>query len=180
MDEIDPDERIAELEKENGNLNNQNTTLTKERDSTASQNATLKQVGSVLHASNIRMTPLHVKHNGKEKETEKAKRVDVIKIQFDIDENRIAESGTKDLYLRIIAPGGTVISEGLLGSGNTTLSDNSSINYTMMKQVPLQKGEPVKDISVDWRQVGDYKRGTYTIEIYNSGYKIGSGNVTLH
>ena len=37
----------------------------------------------------------------------------------------------------------------------------------------------VKDVTVDWNQDGDFQRGTYKIEIYNSGYMVGSGNVTL-
>lgn len=174
------EERIAELESENSNLNNQNTVLTHERDSTVTRNIALKQLGSVLHASNIRMYPTHIKRNGHETETGKAKKVDLFRIVFDIDENRVAENGTKDLYVRIMAPDNTLLSNAAYGSGMTPNADGTSqINYTIMKQVALQQGQPVKDVTVDWHQESDYKRGTYSIEIYNGGYKIGSGQVTL-
>lgn len=174
------EERIAQLEGENNQLNNQNQSLTKERDSTATKNAELKQLGSVLHASNIRLEPIHLKKGGKkETETSKARKVDVFRIMFDIDENRIAESGTKELYVRILDPNGNLLSNAAYGSGTTPASDGSTMNYTIMKQVPLQTNQSVKDVTVDWHQDSDYKKGQYQIEIYNGGYKIGSGNVTL-
>jgi len=57
-------------------------------------------VGSTLHAANFTILGIEDKRNGKEKETTKAKKVDKIRISFDLDENRIATSGTKDIYRR--------------------------------------------------------------------------------
>lgn len=171
--------RIAELEKENGVLTNKNVVLTKERDSTTTQNIAIKKIGSVLHASNIRMEPIHKKKNGKEKETTKAKKVDVLRLKFDIDENRIAESGTKQLYLRIVGPDGTILSTPANGSGKMTTSKGDQVSFSIMKEISLVKEQPVKDVVVDWNQEGDFARGNYMIEIFSEGYKVGSGNVTL-
>lgn len=173
-------ERIAQLETENTDLTNKNTVLATERDSTVTQNIALKKVGSVLHASNIRMIPVDLRKGGKkESETSKAKRTDLLRITFDIDENRIAESGNKDIYLRITGPDGTVLSNAAYGSGVTQTVDGSSLNYTLAKQVSLQTAQPVKGVTVDWHQGSDYKKGNYEIEIYNEGYKVGSGTVAL-
>jgi hypothetical protein len=60
-----------------------------------------------------------------------------------------------------------------------TTSKGSQVSYSVEKDIPLTQGEMVKDVTVDWNQDGDYKRGTYTIEIYNDGYKVGDGSVTL-
>jgi hypothetical protein len=173
------EERIAQLEQDNSKLTNANATITKERDSTVTQNIALKQLGSVLHASNIRMVPIHQKKSGKETTTVKARKVDLMKITFDIDENRIADNGTKDIYIRILGPDGNIISNAASGSGVTSLFDGKSLNYTVMKQIPLEKGKPVNDISMNWHQDGDYLPGNYTIEIYNQGYLIGKGSVSL-
>lgn len=174
------EERIAQLEGENKDLSNANASLKQERDSTASQNMTLKKIGAVLHASNIRMESIDLRRNKtKEKETTKARKVDLLRIKFDIDENRIAESGTKDLYLRIIGPDGNLLSNAAYGSGITTASDGTSLHYTLQKQISLTKDQSVKDIIIDWNQDSDYKKGSYTIEIYNEGYKIGSGSIAL-
>ncbi len=173
-------ERIAQLETENTDLSNKNTVLAQERDSTVGQNIALKKVGSVLHASNIRMIPVDLRKGGKkENETTKAKRTDLLRITFDIDENRIAESGNKDIYLRITGPDGSVLSNAAYGSGVTQTVDGGSLNYTLAKQVALQTAQPVKGVTVDWHQGSDYKKGNYQIEIYNEGYKVGSGTVAL-
>jgi uncharacterized protein YoxC len=178
------EERIAELEQDNTRLNKYNQTLSEERDSTVTKNIALSQkvrLASVLHASNIRMVPIDLKRNGKkEKETSRASRVDIFRITFDIDENRIAEDGVKDLYIRIIGPSGNLLSNAAYGSGVTNTYDGQTLNYTMAKQVSLQQGVPVKDIVVDWHQDSDYDRGTYKIEIYNNGYKVGGGSIDLH
>ena len=171
--------RIAELEKENATLTGENKTLTKERDSTTTENVAIKKLGSVLDCSNIRMEALHTRKNGKEKETSKAKKADILRITFDIDENRIAESGTKQIYLRIIAPDASIMTSSANGSGMLTTSKGDQLSFSVVKGVPLTQGQPLKNIMVDWKQDGDYTRGVYTIEIYSEGYKVGSGTVTL-
>ncbi len=175
--------RIAELEAENATLSSRNTGLARERDSTLTENAGLQQkvrLGAVLHASNIRMIPIDLRRGGKkEKETTKARRVDLMRILFDIDENRIAESGPKDIYLRIMGPDGRLISNASIGSGMTTAADGSKIEYTLQKQVALTQNERAKDIALDWSQENDFQKGTYQIVIFNEGYQIGSGSVTL-
>jgi cell division protein FtsB len=171
--------RIAELEKENTVLTGQNKTLAKERDSTATQNAVIKKIGSVLTCSNIRMEPIHLKKNGKEKETTKAKKVDVLRIMFDIDENRIAESGTKQIYLRILSSDGNAMTSAANGSGMLNTIKGDQMSFSLVKSVPLTQGQPLKNVMADWKQEGDYAKGAYTIEIYSEGYKVGSGSVTL-
>jgi len=174
------EERIAELEGQNAELTTTNTNLTKEKDSVAGKAEELRKLGSVLHVSNIKMEPINLKRNGtKEVETSKAKRVDLLRIVFDIDENRIAESGQKEIYLVITGPDGKLLSNAAFGSGVTTDADGASLNYTLVKKLNLEKGQPLSNVSVDWKQESDYKKGDYTIAFYNGGYKIGTGNVTL-
>ncbi|MES2703081.1 MAG: hypothetical protein V4649_10600 [Bacteroidota bacterium] len=173
------EERIAELEKENTVLTNKNRALVKAVDSTTTQNIALKKIGSVLHASNIRMEPIHTRRNGKEKHTSKAKKTDLLRITFDIDENRIAESGTKQIYLRILGPDANILSNSVNGSGMMTTGKGDQISYSLMKNISLTQNQPVKNLTADWNQNGDYPKGVYTIEIYSEGFKVGSGNVTL-
>jgi hypothetical protein len=167
------------LEKENQVLTGKNEVLTKERDSTVGKNIALKKIGSVLHASNIRMEPIHKRRNGKEKETSKAKKVDILRILFDIDENRIAESGNKAIYIRMIAPDATIMGNPANISGMMTIATGGQLGYSMVKEIALTQNEKIKDVAIDWNQEGDYKKGQYTIEVYNEGFKIGSGTVTL-
>jgi len=171
--------RIAALEKENGELKQENSTVTHQRDSTITQVVNIKKIASALNADNIRMEPIHKKKNGTEKETKKARKVDVLRIKFDIIENHIAESGTKQMYIRIIAPDKSILSNPTNGSGMFNSSSNNQLSYSVEKDISLVKEQPVKDISVDWNQDGDYQRGIYSIEIYSEGYMVGTGKVTL-
>ena len=173
------EERIAVLEKENQQLTGEKVVLTHERDSTVEKNIALKKAGSVLAAANIRMEAIHKRRNGKERETSKAKKADILRITFDIVENRIAESGTKQIYLRILAPGGAVLSTPSNASGAMTNAKGESVQFSVLKNIMLTQGQPVKDLMVDWNQDGDYTKGSYYIEVWSEGYKVGSGNVEL-
>lgn len=177
------EERIAVLESENVRLGAENEILEDERDATVADNIGLQQqvrLGSVLHASNIRMVPINLKRGGKKQvETGKAKRVDVLRIMFDLDENRIIESGLQEIFIRIKGPEGTVLSNAAYGSGITTTYDGQSLNYTLSKQLQIEQNNEANDLIVDWNQDSDYQKGTYKIELYHNGYQIGSGNVTL-
>ncbi len=177
------EERVAMLEAENRTLNTQVTTLSRERDQTTATARGLEEqvkLGQVLHASNIRLVPIDLRRGGrKEKETSRARRTDLLRVYFDIDENRIARSGSKELFLRVTAPDNTLLSNAAYGSGVTTGRDGTSMPYTLQKTVALAQGEPLQDIAVDWQQESNYARGTYTIEIYHDGYPIGRGEVAL-
>jgi len=175
--------RIAALEGENRELTTQNTTLAEEKNQIVTENTGLQQkvkLGAVLHASNIRMEAINLRRNGtKETGTSKAKKTDMLRVIFDIDENRIAESGSKELLLRITAPDGRLLSNAAYGSGVTTTEDGQQLSYTLAKPISLTTNTPVKNVSVDWNQDSDYQRGTYAIDIYNGGFRIGGGSVTL-
>lgn len=174
------EERIAALESDNERLGVENTVLQGERDSLDVERQNLAKLGSVLHASNIRMMPMDIRRGGKKvNETSRARRVDVMRIMFNIDENRIKETSVTEFYLRITGPEGTVLSNAAYGSGVTTLDDGQTINYTLSKMIEVQKNTQVNDVVVDWNQDSDYKSGEYKIEIFQGGFKIGSGNVNL-
>jgi peptidoglycan hydrolase CwlO-like protein len=170
------EEQIATLKKEN-------TDLTGQRDSVVKTNSDLSQkvdLAKVLHASNIRLKGINLTHSGKkEKETEKARRVDLLRITFDIDENRIAENGPKELQICITNPANELLSNAAFGSGSFTTADGASKYYSISKTVNLNTGQPVTDISADWQQSAEYAKGNYSVEIYHKGYLIGKGTVSL-
>jgi myosin heavy subunit len=175
--------RIAELEGQNQELTTQNTALNEENQRVSGENTGLSQkvkLGAVLHASNLRMEAINLKRGGrKEVETSKAKRTDLLRVKFDIDENRIAEDGSKEIFMKITAPDGRLLSNAAYGSGVTTMDDGQQLSYTLSKQVNLTTNTPVRDVIVDWNQDSDYQRGTYAIELYNGGFRIGGGSVVL-
>ncbi|WP_298710494.1 hypothetical protein [Chitinophaga sp.] len=152
----------------------------KERDSVTTVKDSLGKrvdLGSVLHASNIKLSPINVRKNGKEEVTTKAKRADMMRVSFDLD-NRIATTGDKEIYVAITAPDGSPLAVEALGSGRFTLEDGTEKLYTVKKTVSYAAGG-VTPVSMDWKQNSDFKPGDYAVEIYQDGFKIGAGKVNL-
>lgn len=143
------------------------TVVIKDRDNTI-------DIGSTLHASNFSIVGINEKNNGKEKETTTAKRVDKLRVAFDLDENRIAQSGEKDLYVAITAPDGTPVAVEALGSGSFSTRDGQEKLYTQKVNVNYTQGQR-QTVSFDWKQNSKFTTGDYKIEIYHNGFKIGEG-----
>lgn len=183
------EKQIIALKQENIQLTEDKRALTEENAQKTEENTALQndnsdlrnkvELGSVLHASGIQMQAIDHKRNllgqEKDKNTEKAKRVDRIHISFDLDENRISESGEKMLYLCVYEPSGAVASAG----GKFKLADGSEKAYSTAKSVLVKQGEKVKGVATDWVPSGSMVRGDYKVEIYHMGHLIGSEKVTL-
>ncbi|MEP6582946.1 MAG: hypothetical protein ABJA90_01715 [Ginsengibacter sp.] len=131
-------------------------------------------VGSTLHASDFNIVGIKEKKSGKEKETTTAKRVDKLRISFNIDENRITQSGPKDLYISITSPDGRPVVVDALGSGKFVTRDGIEKAFTKKMQINYVQGQK-EPVSVEWSQNSDFQTGNYKIEIYNNGFKIGEG-----
>lgn len=129
-----------------------------------------KDVASTLKASNINIVAINQRASGKEKETTKAKRADKLRINFTIDDNRIAQPGPKELFVVITDPTGKVVTysnEDVLitrDGGSQPFTAKVSVNYEGGKSMP---------VSFDWKNDKDFAEGNYKITIFNNGFKIG-------
>lgn len=131
-------------------------------------------VASTLHASNFAIAGINEKNNGKEKTTSTAKKVDKLRISFELDENRVTQSGKKDLFVTITAPDGTPVSVQALGSGTFTTRAGKEMPYTQKLSVDYIQSSK-QAVQFDWKQNSSYQKGSYKIEVYNNGFKIGEG-----
>jgi hypothetical protein len=175
---------IESLKLQNTQLTEEKRVVTQQRDSVKrnydSANQVIAQkenvidVGSTLHASNFKIEGIKEKSSGKEKVTTTAKRVDKLRISFDIDENRITQSGPKDIYVSITAPDGKPVVVDALGSGRFLTRDGLERTFTKKVQINYVQGQK-QPVTVEWTQNSDFQTGNYKIEIYNNGFKIGEG-----
>jgi len=182
--------QIATLEAEVSRLNGENQVLSANNTQLSSEKQVLEQnlqtstlekeeltqtvdVGSTFSASNIQITPLNEKKNGKEKATTTAKRVDKLVVSFDV-ENRIARSGPADLYVVVTDPTGKVLSSeaGQATSSLTTRTEGDR-QFTSKSSIDYEQGTR-KAVQFPIRQT-DFQTGNYKIEIYHNGFKIGEG-----
>ena len=177
---------VARLSGENQQLAATNTHLSQERDvlqtnlqTTAAEKEELAQtvdVASTFTASNIQITPVQEKRNGKEKVTSTAKRVDKLVVSFDV-ENRVARSGPADMYVVVTGPDGKVITDPQLGSSTLTTRTDGEKPYTFKTTAEYEQGTR-KTVSVPLRQE-HFQTGNYKIEVYQNGFKIAEGVRTL-
>ncbi len=142
------------------------------------QKESLIDVGTTLHASNFNIVGINEKRNGKEKTTSTAKRVDKLRISFDLDENMIAQSGTKEVYVCITAPDGSPVAVEALGSGKFSDRTGAEKPFTQKVEVNYTQNKR-QSVSVDWKQNSDFIKGNYKIEVYNNGFKVGESYKAL-
>lgn len=181
------EENVARLTQENQGLNQDKITLTQDKEKLTTDlnaNNIIRQdlekkvdVASTLNASNITITPVDVKNNGKEKITSTAKKVNKLVISFDVI-NRIAASGTTDLYVCIIGPDGKPITIEKLGSGTFTSKEDGEKIFTAKVPVDLETAKN-KTVAFAFEPGQNFQQGDYTIEIYQNGFKIGEGKRAL-
>lgn len=134
-------------------------------------------VGSTLMASNFNIVPINEK-GSKEKVTSTAKRVDKLRISFDLNQNMIAESGTKEIYVCITAPDGTPVAVEALGSGTFSTRDGQQKFYTQKLDVNYTQNRK-QTVTFDWKQNTDFNTGNYKIEVFNNGFKVGEATRSL-
>ncbi len=181
------EQEVARLTQENQTLTNDKVVLTQEKEklttdltttTTAKQELEKKvDVASTLNASNISITPINVKGNGKEKVTSTAKRVDKLMISFDVS-NRIAQTGTTDVFVCVIGPDGQPISAQALGSGTFTTREEGDKSFTTKLPVDVETAKN-KTVQFAFTPGDNFKQGNYTIQIYQNGFKIGEGTREL-
>lgn len=179
---------IERLQTENKQLNVDKQNLTSENKSLstnlASTEAAKKEaenkvdVGSTLHASGFNIIPINEKNSGKERSTASAKKADKLRISFNLDENRIATSGPKQLFIIAKDPSGKTIKEAALASGSITTRQDGQVEFTTKIDVEYKQGES-KGVSFDLRQSDKYVKGNYAVVVYQNGFKIGEGIAVL-
>lgn len=179
---------IQELQGANTQLTQEKAVVTEERNKVQKEfdsaqdvirnKEDIINVGSTLHASNFNIVGINEKSGGKEKETTTAKRVDKLRISFDLDENLIAQSGKKDIYICITAPDGTPIAVEALGSGKFTTREGQDKVYTQKLEVNYTQNKR-QTVSFDWKQNSSFSSGNYKIEVYNNGFKVGEASRPL-
>jgi peptidoglycan hydrolase CwlO-like protein len=178
------EQEIVKLTQENQTLTNDKIVLTKEKEklnqdlektTVAKQDLEKKvEVASTLNASNIVITPINVKSNGKEKVSTTAKRVDKLVISFDVD-NRIAQPGQTDVYVLVIGPDGKAITT---GTETFTTRDEGDKTYTAKVPVAIETAKK-KNVEFAFAPGTAFQKGSYKIQIYQNGFLIGEGTQEL-
>ena len=169
--------KMKTLVAENDELKKQNGVLTTQRDSTivvlgeskkynevlVGQNEELAKTvekGAKLSVLNTKTSAYKLRSSGKQIETDKASRADVLKVSFTIAENQIAKSGDKTYYVQVIDAKNNV-----LGEKKTESFGDNSLTYSFKTTVKYEN----KTVQVSEDLIGkDFAKGTYFINVFDN------------
>lgn len=146
-------------------------------DTLAVQNLDLSEkvaIGSILKVNTVQVLAMRERNNGKLVGTEKSRNTDAFRINFTVADNKIAESGEREVYIQIIDPKANVIGnagELVLVDGTTEVySDRTIIDYL---------NNDISIISLVEVNRDAIEAGVYTVNIYIDDLLSGSNNITL-
>ena len=175
---------IAQLKQDNQLLTNDNVVLKQDKETLSKDLTATKEVkqalekkvdiASTLNASNIVITPINIKSNGKEKVSTTAKRVNKLVVSFDVD-NRIIQSGSTDVYVVVLGPDGKAINT---GSETFTTREEVAMPFTAKMPVDLETAKK-KNVEFAFIPGNNFVQGAYTVQIYQNGFLIGQGTREL-
>ena len=126
------------------------------------------EVGRVLQCVEIEAMGVRILSSGRQRETSRADRTDMIKVCFALLENRISEPGSKLLHLRITGPNEQV----LLSGDEDGYSASRTIDYANERL----------DACVFYTNEGEgsgLEPGTYLVEILEEDVVIGSSALDM-
>lgn len=182
------DEEIVQLKKDNEMLFTETQTL-KERQNKltdtigtiARTNQELSEkvaIASRLRAENIRIGVINRrnKEDADEDNEFKARKVEKIKVTFNLAQNDVAPKETKQIMMRLLEPDGAALYN-LSTGGGTFLIDGNEAFYTAKQEMVYDNTR--QGVQFVYAKGTEYKTGPHTVELYADGYLIGKTTFTL-
>lgn len=125
--------------------------------------------GAVLRARGISLAAL----NAKGKTVSRVKQASTLRADFTLSANDLAEAGEREVYVRITAPDGYVLS-----TDDTPVFrfEGGTLSYSAAREVDYQNED--LDVSIFYNGSG-FTAGNYKVEVYADGCLIGSNETAL-
>jgi regulator of replication initiation timing len=193
---------IAQLKTENENLTAQTITLGKEKevlvqekqtfieentglkgekekltqtvaDYTTKNEELVKKVktGAQLKATNMQVFAVTSKGKVKDGGKYRAKKVDQLKLAFTLPSNAITEQENKEIMVRIMDATDSA-------TGSSVFNyDGKEMAYTTKGTVAYTNND--QNVEMLYARGSAYRPGTYNVELYSEGFKIGAGSFTI-
>ncbi|WP_161891134.1 hypothetical protein [Pontibacter russatus] len=182
------DEEIAQLKADNEVLFTENTNLKTTQTQLADSLTTVKstnqdlsekvKLASRLEAQDLKVNIIN--QRGKEKDDNdnefRARRVEKIRVEFNLAKNDVAAKEPKTVYMRLIEPDGAALYNLATGSGSFQI-DGEDMYYTAKRDFVFDNTQ--QQLSFTYNKNAAYKKGQHTIELYADDYLIGKTTFTL-
>ena len=134
---------------------------------------------SALRAYNVSAYGVRFTGSGRERVTDKAKKVERVKVCFTVGENKLIEAGTKTFYIRILRPDNVVVMQ-KMGDVYTFDFNGEKMEYTTKKEISYEN--TAADLCIFWTKKNKGEAamtGVYNVFIYSDGVEIGKSAFEL-
>jgi methionine-rich copper-binding protein CopC len=165
------------MERDNESMRaNQAEAKGKELESELSTSKEMNAKGSILSTGEFSNLALFERNNGKQVDTDRASKTEMIKSCFKIRKNQIAKPGVRTLYMSVVGPDGKVLtgkSSGTVGVGG------ADTPYSVTREVDYQQNDTDVCVYYTANEGYEFQKGNYKVLIYESGNQIGSSTFVL-
>lgn len=180
------DQEINRLREENQSLYADNTKLktriVQSEDSisklarTKAQLSQQVEMASKLRAEFVRISIIDNKGREKEDDDYRARKIAKLKVNFSIADNKVARIENKEVFMRITDPEGAYLYEIGTGGGTFQLEGRDTPYTSKLSFLFDNKQTPLQFL---WENANPYKTGTYTVELFCEGSKLGQANFVV-
>lgn len=129
--------------------------------------------GKILTAAGLTAQPLELVNSGRQRETKRANRTDMVRVCFTLLENRIADTGKRTVYLQVVDAAGKVLASDSEVSvetpGGTPVSVSRGLDYARERL----------DACIFFQPAVELAPGTYKAYILDGDNRIGSVDFEL-
>ena len=121
---------------------------------------------------------IHVTGSGRERKTDKIRRIDKIKVCFTLGDNKITPPGSKNIYVRIARPDKKILTISESDEYSFVYNGNK-LQYSAMKVVDYQNKSLT--VCVYWtpRVAQKLIPGTYHVDVFEGNFNIGQTSFKL-
>jgi len=162
-------EKIDQLLVENEQLKKEKVELTTTVENLSKNLETTVNTASVLKSEYLKVKAYKKRGSDKYSETAMAKRTNKMEVCFSVLDNKIAKAGEKEVYLRIVEPGGKTM--GARSEGSRTfkmMNSGEEVQYTSTLKMNYDNNR--QDLCLKWEESERlFAPGTYVIEVYVDG-----------
>lgn len=139
---------------------------------------------AILKAEKVSVTTFYSRmSNGREVDdhTIRSGRVNKVRVEFTFYPNMVAEEGKREIYLCVFDPRGHLLAPEASGEKKTppvfTSVEGEEVRCTARSTIFYSRSNPV--YSVELPGLENIEKGTYKVQLFTDGYRIGEGAVTL-
>jgi len=133
-------------------------------------------LGKKLSFANLEITGVNKRGSGRESETTRISRMDLLKVSFKLDLNYVTDLGRKDIYMKVIAPNGSTLSSEAMGGGMFRFQGSDNL-YTMIHSFDFDNTQ--QQVTFYYDKGSDWEKGDYVIELYEDGLQIAKERIKL-